>query len=254
MRQKSILLSCCGILLAFSIGIGGWLCLKDKRVPKKPALTETVGKEAVQGVALKKSSHTNGVLTQFSGTNAVRGRASAGGARTNGVPQTAEQAMVVKMHDFLDAGDEASALQLARTLKAADDATVRASVVEVLGWIGVKALPTLSELMADPDPDVAKAAIEQWKRAVDEIADEAMKADMLVAGMSVITDQEELESCVMEFDQLPNALSVRGMVRLIQSDNPRASEVAREHYEFATGEAYRSPEAAEKWIKENQEQ
>lgn len=253
MRQKSILLSCCGILLAFSIGIGGWLCLKDKRMPKKPALTEAVGKEAVQGAVLKKNSPTNGALAQLSSTNAGRGLFSMG-ARTNGAPQTAEQAMVVKMHDFLDAGDEVSALQLARTLKAADDATVRAGVVEVLGWIGVKALPTLSELMADPDPDVAKAAIEQWKRAVDEIADEAMKADMLVAGMSVITDQEELESCVMEFDQLPNALSVRGMVRLIQSGNPRASEVAREHYEFATGEAYRSPEAAEKWIKENQEQ
>ncbi len=252
MKQSTILLSVCGVFAVLGLGFGGWLFVKERRAPEGQGSERSPGSNAAQGTQVKNGGRTNGVLARMSGTNGGGGKIA--GALTNGAPQTAEQSMAVKMHDFLDTGDEAAALQVALKLKTAEEAAVRADVVEVLGWIGIKALPILSQLMVDPDPDVARAAIAQWKRTLSEIADDSMKADMLIAGMSVIKDQDELESCVMEFNHLPNDLAVRGLVKLIQSDNPRASEIGRAHYEFVTSEAYHSPEAAEKWIKENQDQ
>ncbi len=167
--------------------------------------------------------------------------------------RTADQQTAEKMRERLEQEDQKGALQLARQLVEAKDAEVRSEVVGVLGWIGVKALPELSKMLGDRDPAVAQDAFEQWKTGVDEIQDDAAKGQVLVAGMLAMKDQTELESSVMEFNDLPDPVAVRSLVTIIQSQNVAASEVAREHYEFVTGEPFTNVEASESWIKNNTE-
>ena len=253
-----------GVASVLCIGIAIGVFKKQGRTQEKSGSEQAPEQNSTQKSALTQRAQTNGVLansaalTQRAQTNGVlaKGRSAPviEGVNTNQTVSAADQKIMTEMHDLLDVDNQSGALQAARKLMASENASVRSDVVEVLGWIGVKALPELSQLIVDGDPDVARDAIEQWKRAVKGVADEAVKADVLIAGMLVIKKQDELESCAMEFSDLPNDLTVRSMVKLIQSGNPIASEVARAHYEFVTSEAYVSPQLAEKWIKQNPEQ
>lgn len=196
------------------------------------------------------------------GTGVTSGSAatSQGVMGTNGVsaaqqlpepPQTADQKMAEAMQERLDSEDENGALALARKLLHAPDADVRSAVVGVLGWIGVKAIPELSVMLGDEDEEVAQEALDQWMTAIDEIEDPVQKGALLAAAMTAIKDQDALEFCVMGFNTLPEAIAIRNLVGVIQSSNAIASEIAREGFEFVAGEAYTTPEAAEKWILDN---
>lgn len=252
MKQKTNIIILSGVVAVLCIGAAVGFFKKQGSMQEKSGVGNIPVKDRAQGVALNQRDQTNGVLAQVAGTHVLAAPVNAGA--TNETVRTADQKMMAEMHDLLDVENENGALQAARKLMTSEDVGVRGDVVEVLGWIGVKALPELSQLIADSDPDVAGAAIEQWKRAVNGVADKSVKAALLIEGMLVIKKQEDLESCAVEFSDLPDDLTVRSMVKLIQSGNSILSEVARSHYEFVTGEAYVSPQLAEKWIKQNQEQ
>ena len=170
---------------------------------------------------------------------------------TNAAALSADEAEAEKMEERLEEDDFAAALAIGRKLMRSKDPAVRSQVVTAFGWIGIKALPELSTMLADESKEIAADAFQQWKEAVDDVSDEAMKSQLLVVGMQALSGEDELESCVMEFDNLPEDLAVRGLVTVIQSQNPIASEVAKDHYDFVTGEEYSTPAAAEKWISEN---
>ena len=170
---------------------------------------------------------------------------------TNGVALSADEAEAEKMEERLEEDDFAAALAIGRKLMRSKDPAVRSQVVTAFGWIGIKALPELSTMLADESKEIAAEAFQKWKESVDEVADEAMKSQLLVVGMQALSGEDELESCVMEFDNLPEDLAVRGLVTVIQSQNPIASEVAKDHYDFVTGEEYSTPAAAETWIEKN---
>ena len=226
-------------------------------------LRESKGKQASPPPAAKTSQvggqkRTNAVPSTVFATGHVA-RAAQPLARRSPVSSTNEIVVLEdreeaeKMQDKLDRDDQAAVLVIARKLMRSKDVEVRSSVVDALGWIGIKALPELSALLTDENADLAADAFQRWKEAVDEVADEAIKGQLLVAGMQALTGQDELEACVMEFNSLPDDLAVRGLVTVIQSSNPVASEVARGHYAFVTGDPYTTPAAAEKWIAENVE-
>ena len=174
-------------------------------------------------------------------------------ASTNEIVIPEDRAEADTMQARLDDDDHAAALALAQKLMRSKDAEVRSRVIATLGWIGIRALPELSAMLADERDDLAAEAFQQWKDAADEVSDDAMKGDLIVAGMENMTRQDNLEDCVMEFNSLPDDIAVRGLVAVIQSLNPVASEVARDHYSFVTSEDYTTPADAEKWIKENVE-
>jgi hypothetical protein len=174
-------------------------------------------------------------------------------ALTNEVPLTPEQKLAVAMEERLDTGDEQGALELARQLLKAGSSEVRSDVVAALGWIGVKALPELSSMLGDADGDVSEEALQQWMMAVDEIEDDAAKAQMLTLAMGFTRDEDMLQSIAMEFNGLREDVVLRSLQSVIQGQNGPATDVAREEYESITGEAYSTPEALEKYIRENVE-
>jgi hypothetical protein len=182
------------------------------------------------------------------------GRAT--GAATNAAPavaRTPDERDADAMRALLDSGDEKAALKIARRLLDSDDVDVRMRVVIVLGWIGLRALPELTQMLADEDDGVASDAFTQWKMAFEEIQEDDAKAELLVAAMGSMRHQEDMESLVMSVDQLKEDLAVAALVGIIQGENKVAGEVAREHYAFVTQSDYTTPEAAAQWIQENVE-
>lgn len=166
-------------------------------------------------------------------------------------PATQEQQTALKMGGFLDSNQVNEALGLARQLSKSKDADTRVKTVAVLGRIGLKALPELSDLVSDTDGGVRRQACQQWKTIVSGIPDDAKKSRIVLAGMSVLNDQESLNGLAAVLADLPKPLAVRSWVSLVQAANPYAAEVARTRYQLMTGEPYSTPQAAEKWIKEN---
>ena len=250
MNRNKITVAIVAVVLLSAVGASRWLFPKAVATQRVRVSGKASEKNASARHTQRAAVQTNSVTTLAKGSNSVANAAGAKAAGNTGV-QKQEQVLMANMHELLDKEDEAGALQLARKLLTSEDTDVRGDVVSVLGWIGLKALPELSKMITDPDSEVAGSAIEQWKNAVREMPEEDAKAEVLMAGLSVIEDQEERESCLMEFNELADQLAVRSMVKLIQSGNPAVVPLAREHYESVTGEKYSSPEAAEKWIKQN---
>jgi len=211
-----------------------------------PALRTVTSPGATNGASLH-SLATN--LVQ-KGTNTLVG-AKKSGDKSKLAELTPDQKLVEKMNALLDDKNEKAVIELARQIMKSNDAEVRSAVVAALGWIGVKALPELSQMLGDKDETVSRAALEQWQNAVDEVQDEDMRAKMLVAGMLALTDPEELESTVMDFNELPEAVAIPCLIQLIESQNAAAAEVAREQYLFLTGGPYTNAADANKWLQEN---
>lgn len=69
--------------------------------------------------------------------------------------------------------------------------------------------------------------------------------------MEVLTDADQLESMIMEINDLPNSKQIEILTRLIEGGNKAAADVAREHYEFVTGDPYEDAASAQKWLVEN---
>jgi hypothetical protein len=217
---------------------------------REPALGST---QAVARIAAEKSGAR---LERPASRTATGGVGRATGAATNAAParaRTPDERDADTMRALLDSGDEKGALKIARRLLDSEDADVRSRVLIVLGWIGLKALPELTQMLADKDDSVASDAFTQWKMAFEEIQEDDAKAELLVAAMGSMRHQEDMESLVMSVDQLKEDLAVAALVGIIQGENKVAGEVAREHYAFVTQSDYTTPEAAAQWIQENVE-
>ena len=256
MNTNTKMLAAAGLVGLTVAGAGYlWWAAKRAETPEEgeaPAATRQKASVSGKQIAAPSVASATGHIGRASQTLVSRGFV----APTNEVVIKEDRAEADKMQERLDNEDQPAALVSARKLMRSKDDEVRSRVVSTLGWIGVKALPELTSMLSDANEDIASEVFEQWKVAADEISDEVMKANFLAlaASMQNITKQDDLEALVMDFNNLPDDLAVRGLVTVIQSSNKTASEVARENYSFVTGEDYTTPAAAEEWITKNVEQ
>ena len=112
-----------------------------------------------------------------------------------------------KLDDLLDDEDYDALLVETKKLVQHPVAAVRSRVVLALHWAGLKGLDTLTAMLGDPDPDVAKEAFEYWKAAVSEITSDDAKAALLEAAYKVTgdhTDASMLEDILHEFVMFDN--------------------------------------------------
>lgn len=154
----------------------------------------------------------------------------------------------------LDDEDLASARALAAQAMASTNTEIRQSMVDTLGWFGVKALPEITPFLADSDEDVRDSAQNEWEMAVAEIEDEAEKLGIVELAMNVLTDEDMLEDISNEYIGVDEKLAVESLLRIIESGGSEGGIAkARETYEFVTGEEFTDRAAAEKWIAEEYE-
>lgn len=149
--------------------------------------------------------------------------------------------------------DFAALAALALDVQNSTNSEVRSELVDNLGTYGKKALLELMPFMADPDPDIAENARDQWTMALSEIDSEKSKCKYIESAMGILTDEDTLSSMMTELAGCDDRLAIQTIVNVIASGTKQAVSAAKEQYEFITGEEYSDFAAAENWLQENYE-
>ena len=155
----------------------------------------------------------------------------------------------------LDDEDLSAACALAAKAASSTNSDVRESMVNTLGWFGVKALPELTPFLADQDESVRESAMGEWSRALSEIEDDGEKISIVELAMHALADDDMLEDVSSEYIGIDEKLAVESLLRVIESGGTEAGIAkAKETYEFVTGEEFTDRADAEKWIAEEYKQ
>ena len=72
--------------------------------------------------------------------------------------------------------------------------------------------------------------------------------------MQLVRDRDVMDAVATQLNDLPPSLSIDIIVHVIAGSNGVARAAAKESYEFVTGDDWRGPAAAQKWLEENQEE
>lgn len=147
----------------------------------------------------------------------------------------------------------AAVTALIADVQTSTNAEVRSELVDALGSFGKKSLVELLPFMADPDPDVAENARDQWTMALGDVASERKKCKYIESAMSILTDEDALDSMMTELTDCDERLAIQTIVNIVASGTPKAVAAAKEQYEFITGDEYTDIAAAEAWLQENYE-
>lgn len=214
--------------------------ISEKTSPKPEAIKKAVaGAGAVAG-AVEKVSKTNSAATVAENSEK---------SEVKEIPPTTEELKVMEEIDEFVGDDEyRKIVQAARKIMDSSNPEVRREAADAFGWAGVQGIKDLQKMLTDSDPDVADDAFENWDSAVDEVEDDATRANLIADGIKNMKNQDNIESALMGLDNMDNNISVPIMVDVIQNGIPIAVEPTLEHYEFTTGEVYKSPEAAKAWV------
>lgn len=134
------------------------------------------------------------------------------------------------LDDLLDDDNFAAVLREAVRLKTHADAEVRSRVAFALHWTGVKGLGELTSMLGDPDPDVAREALDYWKSSLAEVDSSPDKAALLSAAAQALgpgMDSEMFGDLLTEFSMLDEYDAVPSLVDLLkQTEEPeRVQEI-----------------------------
>jgi len=168
------------------------------------------------------------------------------------------------MQEALDADDYEAVMKTTAEALKAENPDVRHNAVEALGWYGVQALPELTICMADKDEDVAQAAMNHWEEGVAEMDDADEKLQISLYAINTLSDVDTLTMMSSHFasaaielidgEEDPDAAAqkrlevVQSLVDVIEGENEKSAEAAREAYDEITGSPWVSIEEAEKYL------
>lgn len=167
----------------------------------------------------------------------------------------AERALSDRIERALDEEDFALAHACVAEARSCPAVDVRQSMVDTLAWFGARAIPDLTLFVADNDEDVAESARNEWEMAISEVTDDADRIAMVGLTMTVVADEDFLESISGEYIGIDEKLAVESLLGVIETPGatPEGVAKARETYEFVTGEEFVSRDEAERWLKEEYE-
>lgn len=130
---------------------------------------------------------------------------------------------------------------------------LRRSAVEALGWFGAKGLPELAGLLADPDPEISQATIDQFNLALEDITlSDYEKADIISMAARVLKDLDGLEMMFMEINDMRHSVGAGLLVDICLNGTDVAKGLMKDQIEFFTGEDnIFTVQDIEKWLQNN---
>lgn len=164
-----------------------------------------------------------------------------------------DEARMEAISDAMEKDSFSAVVALVADVQTSTNADVRSELVDALGSFGKKALVELLPFMADPDPDVAENAMNQWTMALSDVTSEKKKCKYIESAMSILKDEDTLDSMMTELTDCDERLAIQTIVNIISSGTSEAVAAAKEEYEFITGEEYTNIADAEAWLQENYE-
>ena len=137
-------------------------------------------------------------------------------------PTREEDKITRRLTDLLDDDKQDAALEEAKLLKKHPNAEVRSTAASAFHWLGVKGLESLTSMLDDPDPDVAKEAYGHWRDVIGELQSDYDKASLLVAATQVYGDSismEVLEELVLDAQMLDDMDAIAALKEMLKEMN-----------------------------------
>ncbi|VGO20101.1 hypothetical protein SCARR_02161 [Pontiella sulfatireligans] len=157
------------------------------------------------------------------------------------------------MTEFLDTGDEASALKEARRLASHPNREVRMDALDVMRWIGGAAAIDMVAFFGDQDPEINALAEEAFWEAIDEIDDPVLSIRMMETALNSPSAALRLEA-VDRLVYLPDHLSFPSIARMMNDENQEVRDLAQENLRFISEEEFSSEAEALSWFSQNEKE
>lgn len=165
-----------------------------------------------------------------------------------------ERQLLDELNEVMSEDDLATVSFAAGELSSHTNPIVRRAVVEAISWFGDKGLPDMAVFLVDADEEVAELAKERWSLGVQEVEDEQERVTLSKLGMLYVKDEDSLNTFMGDLTSVNDDLKImQALVDLIEEGTPESAAVAREQYEWMTGDEWTGFDAAERWLKENYE-
>jgi len=164
-------------------------------------------------------------------------------------PEDRERAETLQ--DALDDDDTERILAAAEAAAHSENAELRSSAVEALGWVGKDGMTGLLDFMLDPDESVAADARNAWARALGEVEDDEERALLIGPIARVLKDGETVADMLNTINDMPDIHALQIILDIIDQGTDEAMQAALEHYEFMTSEPFESVERTQEWLNEN---
>ena len=151
-----------------------------------------------------------------------------------------ERALAERLRTAIDNEDLAAIKALAKDTRNAQDDELRSRMVDALAWFDDKVLVELTPFIGDSNSEIAKAAFNAWDSAVDMVDDEKFRVEAATMVMQTLTDEDSLRLAATKLEACEDSkTALKAAVEIAANDgNPAAAAVAREVYEFITGEEW----------------
>ena len=151
-----------------------------------------------------------------------------------------ERALAERLRTAIDNEDLAAIKALAKDTRNAQDDELRSRMVDALAWFDDKVLVELTPFIGDSNSEIAKAAFNAWDSAVDMVDDEKFRVEAATMVMQTLTDEDSLRLAATKLEACEDSkTALKAAVEIAAADgNPAAAAVAREVYEFITGEEW----------------
>jgi hypothetical protein len=163
-------------------------------------------------------------------------------------PKTPWTPQINRMQAALDDGDSDAALTAARELINAPNVDARRAAVDLFRWIGPKALPELTRMLADPEEDLAELALEGWQMALGEITDHSATMQQAANAVVELQDEYARHEFMMEISLLPDEIAAGYYTCMLDVQDRRVVELALEYMTFMAQEPIENKDDAARWM------
>ena len=176
----------------------------------------------------------------------------------------AERRLAESVQTALDNEDYAATIKAASKALSSTNASVRLQAVEALGWFGKRALAELTPCMADPDEEVAQAAVNAWELGLSEMEESRDRFDVALMALTTISEKNALRTIGSQFASAASDLIegiddekaafdkrvevIQSVAEMICGNHEGRSAAAREIYEEIPGHEWINVEEAEKYL------
>ena len=176
----------------------------------------------------------------------------------------AERKLAEAVQTALDNDDYDATLKAATKALNSTNVSLRLHAVEALGWFGKRALAEITPCMADPDEEVAQAAVNAWELGLSEIDSAKDRFDISLMALTTISEKDALRTIGCQFSNAATDILeeiedektasdkrveiIQSVADMICGDQSARSETAREIYEDITGHEWVSVEEAELYL------
>jgi hypothetical protein len=156
--------------------------------------------------------------------------------------------LIERMRAAMDDDNSEMAMVDARQLMTAPNPLARRAALDLFRWVGAKALPEISRMLADPKSDIAQAAYESWETVFDEISNHKENITSTVQAILRVNDEDVRNGMLLKITSLPEETAADYLRALLDVPNREVADLALEYVSFMAQETMQNKSEAIKWI------